>query len=69
MGLCYASVMSDEPGIYDVPDTEADQAAMRRAEEDIAAGRMVPHAEVARWLRTWGTPDEEPMPQAWAELR
>jgi predicted transcriptional regulator len=25
----------------------------------------VPHAQVGKWLLTWGTPDETPMPEAW----
>lgn len=35
---------------------------------DIAAGRVVPHAEVAGWLETWGTPDEPAQPASWAKL-
>ena len=46
-------------------DPAEDEAALLRAEEDIAAGRVVPHEEVAKWLRTWGTPDEKPMPPEW----
>ena len=37
-----------------------------RAEEDMAAGRVVPHEEVADWLRTWGKPDAKPMPREWS---
>jgi predicted transcriptional regulator len=32
---------------------------------DIEAGRVVPHEQVAEWLKTWGTPDEKPMPSEW----
>jgi predicted transcriptional regulator len=35
---------------------------------DIAAGRVVPHAGVAAWLITWGTPGEAPQPPPWAKL-
>ena len=42
-----------------------EEESLRRADEDIAAGRVVPHEEVAKWLRTWGTPDEKPMPREW----
>ena len=27
------------------------------------AGRFVPHAEVAKWLNSWGTPNELPCPK------
>jgi predicted transcriptional regulator len=57
--------MKHEPSPHDLLSTAADEAALRRAEEDIAAGRLVPHEEVAKWLRTWGTPDEKPMPAEW----
>lgn len=40
--------------------SEEDLESIRRGLEDIAAGRTVPHEEVAAWLRTWGTPDEKP---------
>jgi predicted transcriptional regulator len=44
---------------------EADAAADAEGLADIAAGRIVPHAEVAAWLETWGTPDEQPPPRSW----
>lgn len=40
-------------------------AAAAEAEADFAAGRCVPHEEVAAWLKTWGTPDYKPMPRSW----
>ena len=40
--------------------TEADTDA--RAEADVAAGRVVSHAKVVEWLRSWGKPDELPCP-------
>lgn len=30
---------------------------------DVEAGRVVPHEEVAAWLRSWGTPNELPRPR------
>jgi predicted transcriptional regulator len=27
------------------------------------AGRVVPHDDVAAWVRSWGKPDELPMPE------
>lgn len=43
------------------PDSEADLAAsIARARADVEAGRVYDHAVVARWLKTWGTPDRKP---------
>ena len=50
----------DKPGFE-----EAEAAADAEAEADIAAGRLIPHEEVAAWLKTWGTPDYRPMPRSW----
>ena len=44
---------------------EEQKASDRRALADIAAGRVVPHEEVVKWLRTWGTPEEGPPPAEW----
>ena len=30
--------------------------------DEAAAGKTVPHEEVAAWLRSWGTPNELPPP-------
>ena len=54
-----------ERGIFEEYDEAAEAASIARAREDIAAGRVVPHEQVAAWLRTWGTPDERPMPREW----
>lgn len=48
-----------------LPLTDEGEAALLEAEADVAAGRVVPHEEVAKWLATWGTPDEKPMPKSW----
>lgn len=47
------------------PLTDEEEAALREAEADADAGRVVPHSEVAKWLATWGSPDEQPMPESW----
>jgi predicted transcriptional regulator len=47
--------------IFDA-DTAAETRAIEEAEADVAAGRLVPHEEVVKWLRSWGTPDELPCP-------
>lgn len=56
-----------EPDIFDqfAEDHEAEVAADAEAKADIAAGRVVPHAEVAAWLRKWGTDEETAMPDEW----
>ena len=36
--------------------------AIAEAEADVAAGRVVPHEDVVKWLESWGTPDELPCP-------
>jgi predicted transcriptional regulator len=56
-----------EESIFDDVDEEALEAATLEAEADIAAGRVVPHEEVAKWLSTWGTPEEGPPPKEWFE--
>jgi predicted transcriptional regulator len=35
------------------------------AEDDIAAGRLIPNDEIVEWLETWGAPDEKPAPAKW----
>jgi hypothetical protein len=42
------------------PLTEAEREAVERGEADAAAGRVVPHDKVRRWLLSWGKPDELP---------
>ncbi|WP_404413743.1 CopG family transcriptional regulator [Brevundimonas vesicularis] len=53
----------EEPGIFDIPDDEADEAAMARAEEDFAAGRVISHDAMNRWLLSWGTDNPLPPPK------
>ena len=38
-----------------------------RARAGIKAGRVVGHAKVVEWLKTWGTADERPIPPEWLE--
>jgi predicted transcriptional regulator len=69
--LCYSPLgrrcrMADTEtkSIFDIePDEAAEQAADAAAEAEIDAGRFVPHAEVAKWLRSWGTPNKLPRPR------
>ena len=47
------------------PDVNEGEEARRDAEAgaEIDAGRFVPHAEVAKWLQSWGTPNKQPRPR------
>jgi len=50
--------------IFDMePDAAYEARLDAEAEADYAAGRVVPHAEVAKWLASWGTPNELPCPE------
>lgn len=40
-------------------ELDAQWAAIESGEE-----KTVPHAEVARWLKTWGTPEFKPWPES-----
>ena len=53
----WLSALPPAPGIRHVDDGDDEDDA--RAEADIAAGRFYPHSVVARWLKTWGTPDRK----------
>ncbi|KRA69651.1 hypothetical protein ASD89_14765 [Caulobacter sp. Root656] len=52
-----------EPSLFDEIDDEAEATADARAEADIAAGRVISHEAMKRWLLSWGTPDEGPAPK------
>jgi len=51
-----------EPSLFDEIDDAAEAAADARAEADIAAGRVIGHEAMKRWLLSWGAPDEKPAP-------
>ena len=38
-------------------------AAIEEGVQDADAGRVVSHDDVAAWVRSWGQPDELPMPE------
>lgn len=65
------SGFEETPALFDAeiepapPLTDEEEAALLEAEADADAGRVVPHSEVANWLRTWGTPDEGLPPKSW----
>jgi predicted transcriptional regulator len=53
----------DEPKLlFEEIDEDAETRALDEAEADVAAGRVVPHDQVAEWLKSWGEPDELPCP-------
>jgi predicted transcriptional regulator len=54
--------MAKTKTIFDEIDENAEARAIAEAEADVAAGRVVPHDEVVKWLRSWGTPAELPCP-------
>ena len=56
----------EEPGIFDIPDDAADEAATLRGIEDFKAGRTVSHEAVMRWVASWGTDNPLPRPK-WGE--
>ncbi|MBV9841572.1 MAG: CopG family transcriptional regulator [Sphingomonadaceae bacterium] len=51
--------MKAEKTIFD-PAAEAEADA--RADADVAAGRIISHAAVKRWLRSWGREKVLPRP-------
>ena len=52
-----------EPSIFDEIDADAEERAMQEGEAAADAGRVVSHEAVRRWLLSWGTPDELPLPK------
>ena len=54
-----------EPSIFDEADEEAERLSEAAADADAAAGRVVPHERVSEWLKTVGTPDQQPTPYSW----
>ena len=45
-----------------VEDQEWQIATIRKGKKDANAGRVVPHDQAARWLRSWGKQRELPPP-------
>lgn len=44
-------------------DEEEERRAMEEAEAAVKAGRVVPHEEVIKWLKSWGKLNELPCPK------
>lgn len=58
-----SSGLKEEASIFDLDDEEADERTLAAAEADVAAGRVISHDAVARWLLSIGTPNELPAPR------
>jgi predicted transcriptional regulator len=56
--------MSRERALFETSDPAAEAAADARAEADAAAGRVVSHSAVRRWLASWGSGARLPRPPA-----
>jgi predicted transcriptional regulator len=54
--------MAKTKTIFNEIDENAEARAIAEAEADVTAGRVVPHDEVVKWLRSWGTRNELPCP-------
>ena len=52
----------DELWLFE-PDDEIEEKALEEAEADVAAGRVISHEAIKRWLLSWGKPDELPPPK------
>jgi predicted transcriptional regulator len=55
--------IDQEVSIFGEVDQAFEDAADAEAEADIAAGRLISHEAMRRWLVSWGTADELPPPQ------
>jgi predicted transcriptional regulator len=53
--------MTAEKSLFDSPEAEA--RAEARAEADVAAGRLISHGAVRRWLQSWGSAKRLPRPR------
>ena len=56
-------IEDEEPGVFDIPDDEADEAATQRALADFEAVRVVSHEAVKRWLLSLSTDNPLPRPK------
>lgn len=54
--------MAEPATAFDPNDDDALNRAVEEARAEIADGKWIPLADVARWLESWGTPGELPPP-------
>lgn len=64
-GPPYPSDMSKPANLFDDIDDAAEERADLEAEADVAAGRVVPHDEVVKWLDDLAAGKRRPRPQPW----
>lgn len=55
--------MAREKTLFEESDPAAEAAADARAEADVAAGRLIGHDSVRRWLASWGSGARSPRPR------
>ena len=54
---------SPETTLFDTADDDAEARAVSDAEAQVAAGKIISHDAVRRWLKSWGKADELPPPK------
>lgn len=55
--------MDPKPTLFESVDPAAEAAADERAEADVAAGRLISHDAVKRWVASWGSDAPLPRPR------
>ena len=58
-----APALDEDRDIFDEVDPEWEAELDRRAEADVAAGRVISNEAVMRWLKSWGTANPLPRPK------
>jgi len=53
--------MEPKKTLFESVDTVAEAAADARAEADVAAGRLISHTAVKKWVSSWGS--DRPLPR------
>lgn len=54
--------MNHEKSLFDDRDEKAEAAADARAERDVQANRLIGHAAMREWFRSWGSPNRTQRP-------
>ncbi len=57
-----AETYPDPETAFDLVDDEVEERALAEAEAAVAAGRVISHDAMKRWLQSWGTANELPPP-------
>ena len=55
--------MKHELSVFDIPNPRAEAEAEARGLDDLAAGRVISHDAVVKWLKSWGTAKRLPTPK------